>query len=184
MKLLLHICCSPCLTYPLEVLKDEQRQTEGFFYNPNIHPREEHERRAASLRAYAAKTGCNVTFTQYSAWEYFKAVAPLPENKRCQYCYYLRLKKTAIFAKINKFDAFSTTLLLSPYQKHDLLAETARLVAGEEGIEFFYRDFRPGYERSRTISREHKLYRQNYCGCVFSKTARIKSKQKRSCSHN
>jgi epoxyqueuosine reductase len=168
MKLLLHICCGPCSVYPISVLEDEKVSFEGFFFNPNIHPIEEFNKRKENVEKVSNvkqfKTHYFDDFNQ-KTWEAFKGT----EDQRCNMCYSLRLEKTAIFAKENGFDAFTTTLLVSPYQKHDLIKELGMKFAKKHGVEFFYRDFRPGFRQGQQQAKEMCLYRQKFCGCIVSK---------------
>jgi hypothetical protein len=107
----------------------------------------------------------------YEMLDYFRVVVG-HEGDRCRYCFRLRLRKTAAVAKGEGFDSFTTTLLISPYQKHELLKEIGEEVAREQGIEFYYEDFRTGFRESHRISRELDLYHQKYCGCVYSEWER------------
>lgn len=155
-KILLHTCCAPCTTYVNKWLNENDFEVKGFFYNPNICPKEEYERRLLTMEHYAMVVGLKVIYEGND-------VRMLPGE--CGDCYRVRLKKTAQFAKENNFDCFSTTLLISPYQKHDLLRQEGEEIGREVGVKFYYQDFRVGYGESRQIAREMKLYRQKYCGC-------------------
>lgn len=169
MKLLLHICCGPCAVYPTGVLKDEGIDFEGLYYNPNIHPIEEFNRRKENLMKLAEIKGFKTTYKddfRQSDWENFSR----SENERCEMCYSLRLSETAKYAKENEFDAFSTSLLVSPYQKHDLIRDLGYKYSKEYGIDFYYRDFRPGFREGQKQAKELGLYRQKYCGCIRSLT--------------
>ncbi len=155
-KILLHACCGPCTTYVNKWLSENNFEVQGFFYNPNIQPQEEYERRHLAMEFYALKVGLKVIYEPNDLQT---------KTGDCENCYRIRLKKTAQFAKEEGFDCFSTTLLISPYQKHDLLKQIGEQVGREIGIEFFYHDFREGYRESRKMARELKLYMQKYCGC-------------------
>ncbi|MFH1684651.1 MAG: epoxyqueuosine reductase QueH [Candidatus Margulisiibacteriota bacterium] len=155
-KILLHTCCGPCTTYVNKWLAAHDFEVKGFFYNPNIRPQEEYERRLLTMEHYAMVAGLKVIYQPNDTQT---------EMGDCQNCYYVRLKKTAQFAKANGFDCFSTTLLISPYQKHDLLKIVGGQVSWEFGVEFFYHDFRQGFRESQQTAREMNLYRQKYCGC-------------------
>ena len=151
---------------------------EGYFYNPNIHPFPEYLRRFEALSLYQEELGIPVRYAEaYRPEEYFRAVLEDLEN-RCRRCYELRLRATAREAARHGAAAFSTTLLFSVYQKHDLLREAGERVAAEEGVPFLYRDLRPGWEEGGRRYRERGLYRQNYCGCLFSEKERIENKGK------
>lgn len=153
---------------------------KGFFYNPNIHPFREFELRQETLQSYAREIKLEVDFNHDYHIESFLRGAIREEekgNNRCLYCYRTRLDQTAQRAKEEGFEAFTTTLLVSPYQKHDLIVQAAREVQEVRNLEFFYRDFRPGWPFSREQTFFHGLYRQKYCGCIFSEGERQKEKK-------
>ncbi|MFA6548709.1 MAG: epoxyqueuosine reductase QueH [Candidatus Margulisiibacteriota bacterium] len=156
-KLLLHTCCGPCTTYVYDCLKADF-EVKGLFYNPNIHPQIEYERRLLTMEHYAAVVELEVIYDKGNE-EGLK-----PED--CENCYRVRLLKTAQYAARLGFEYFSTTLLISPYQKHDLLKKVGEKIALEIGVEFYYNDFRPGFSESQRMSKAMHLYRQKYCGCV------------------
>jgi len=155
-KILLHTCCGPCTTYVNKWLKDNAFEIKGLFYNPNIRPKEEYERRFITMEYYATSVGLKVIY------EPNDIETTLGD---CENCYRVRLERTAEFAKKLGYDSFSTTLLISPYQKHEVLKRIGEEVEKESGVEFFYRDFREGYRISREMAKESKLYMQKYCGC-------------------
>lgn len=182
MKLLLHACCGPCSIYPLKVLEKEMELT-GYFFNPNIHPYTEWRARRDSLGGFAADTGLSVIFDEEYLLEEFIRGVVNQEDKRCVFCYEMRLRRTALMARENSFDAFTTTLLVSPYQKHDLIKEVGETIAGEIGVKFLYRDFRPGYKEATISSKQLGMYRQKYCGCIYSEKERYyRPKNRRECS--
>ncbi|RJP73932.1 MAG: hypothetical protein C4532_03670 [Candidatus Abyssobacteria bacterium SURF_17] len=175
MKLLLHICCGPCATYPVKTLRERGHNVHGFFYNPNIHPLAEHNLRLDSARKLLEIEAIPATIcNEYDVEEYFRLVA-YRESNRCVACYHLRLSRAAREASAQGFDAFSTSLLVSPYQKHDLIREVGQSAGLQYGIEFYYEDFRPGWPQTRQLSREMGLYRQKYCGCIYSEKERFHS---------
>jgi hypothetical protein len=172
MKLLLHLCCAPCTIYPLEILRKDAGQVKGVFFNPNIHPYLEYKKRLDTVREYAAREGLEVAVAEgYPIEEFLLKTAALGKD-RCSYCYEVRLRHTAEQARKGLFDAFTTTLLYSRYQKHDLIRATAEDAAREFNIPFYYRDFRTGWEEGVRLSKEMGLYRQKYCGCIFSEKER------------
>lgn len=175
MRMLLHVCCGPCSVFPLKHLQEEYSQYEvtGYFYNPNIHPYKEFVRRLDTLKAFAQKIGLNnlIIDERYLLDEFLRQALAAPCG-RCRNCYDMRMKQTARYAKENGFDCFSTTLLVSPYQQHDLIKEAAEEAAKAVGINFCYIDFRPGWQAGVTRSRELEMYRQPYCGCIFSEKDR------------
>lgn len=172
MKILLHICCAPCTIYPLRILRVEGNEVSGLFYNPNIHPYLEYRRRLDALTSYAGLEGLTVIQEEAYPLEEFLRQVAFREEERCRHCYQLRLSCAARIAKRDRFDAFSTTLLYSRYQKHELIREIAAGVAETHGIPFFYRDFREGWSEGVRVSKEMGMYRQPYCGCIFSEKER------------
>ncbi|MBT9175886.1 MAG: hypothetical protein DDT20_00188 [Firmicutes bacterium] len=168
MGILLHTCCGPCATYVTKHLKDEGHEVSCYFYNPNIHPYDEYARRLGAARVFASNVGVSLLHDDsYDATEWIREVAgSLPS--RCRACYHLRLVKTALRAKAEAYDAFSTTLLISPHQKHADLVAVAQAVAEAVGIQFYYQDFRLHFRETFAPTRELGLYRQNYCGCRLS----------------
>ena len=168
MKALIHCCCANCLIYPLKALQDEGWDAMGFFYNPNIHPYQEYQRRLEAVREYEKKAAIQVIYRdEYDLEDFLRGVA-FREKERCQFCYHLRLEAAAQVAKRGKFDAFTTTLLYSKHQNHDLIKNIGEALGKEHGVEFLYRDFRDGWKEGIEESKALKLYRQNYCGCIYS----------------
>ncbi len=162
-SVLLHTCCAPCATYVHQWLKEGGFETTGYFFNPNIYPAEEREKRKKCLEYYGAMSNLPVIFVEKD----FSL-----EAGDCEKCYEIRLRATAKYGKENKFDLFSTSLLVSPHQKHELIREVGLRVAQDEGVEFLYHDFRDGYYLSRELAARSNLYRQRYCGCSASLKAR------------
>jgi len=172
MKILLHICCGPCAIYPVEVLRASGHRVEGYFYNPNIHPYQEFLRRRDTLADYAGRVELPVLWeTAYEVEEFFRLVA-FRESERCRFCYRLRLVQAARAARKGGFEAFTSTLLYSRHQKHDLIREMAQEIAAETGVAFYYEDFRRGWNEGVARSKAMGLYRQSYCGCLFSERER------------
>ena len=177
MKLLLHTCCAPCSIYCIETLRNENIEPTVYWYNPNIHPYQEYKARRDCLKEYAKLINVNAIFEEdYGLRAFCKNVISDLDNRCINYCYKVRLEQTAKYAKENGYDAFSTTLLVSPYQNHEKLKEIGEKYAKEYGIEFVYRDFRVGFREGQAKAREFGLYMQKYCGCVFSEEDRY-SKQ-------
>ncbi|HLB70669.1 MAG TPA: epoxyqueuosine reductase QueH [Candidatus Methanoperedens sp.] len=171
MRILAHICCAPCFTYPHKRLKEKGHDVTGFFYNPNIHPYTEYKLRMDSLEKFGEIKGARIIYKpDYDLETYLRGA--LDARDRCQFCYFTRLDETARTAARLGFEAFTTTLLISPYQKHEMLAHTGEKIADENSIEFYYEDFREGYKESREIARSLDLYMQKYCGCIFSEKER------------
>ncbi len=173
MRILVHICCAPCFTYPHKRLEEEGHDITGFFYNPNIHPYQEFKNRKVALEKYVELKAAKVIYKEYYDIENYLRGA-LGAKDRCRYCYALRLTETARTARLLGFDAFTTTLLISPYQKHEMLDEVGKKIADENSLEFYYEDWRVGYKESREIARGLELYMQKYCGCIFSEKERYR----------
>jgi predicted adenine nucleotide alpha hydrolase (AANH) superfamily ATPase len=178
-KLLLHACCAPCSIFPAAFLRDKARDFALYFFNPNIQPYQEFKRRLKTLVEFAEGGGVELAADQSYPLEDFLAGALAEDGGRCHYCYRLRMRKTAEFAANNGYEAFSTTLLGSPYQRHEDIAGLARAAAGEFGVSFEYYDFRPGFYEGAKISRDRMMYRQSYCGCVFSERDRYEKQRKK-----
>jgi len=178
MRLLTHICCAPCSVYCIGALRSEGISPEGFFFNPNIHPFTEYRARRDTLADYAKTIGLPLHVEDdYGLREFVANVIPDLDN-RCAYCYRTRLEKTAEFAAQNGYDAFTTTLFISPYQNHELLRKTGEEAAEKYGVPLLYRDFRPGFREGQSKARELGLYMQKYCGCIFSEEERYLKKRK------
>jgi predicted adenine nucleotide alpha hydrolase (AANH) superfamily ATPase len=166
-RLLMHMCCAPCSAYPLSVLRMEGIEPVGVFFNPNIHPIEEFERRRDTVKRFADIKGIKVKYFddfRQPDWENFEG----PGDTRCAMCYSVRMERIAMLAAEGGYDAFTTSLLVSPYQQHDLIKQLGEKFAGLYGVNFYYRDFRPGFRRGQQEARELGLYRQRYCGCIVS----------------
>ncbi len=173
MRLLLHICCGPCLVYPLSVLREQGIETRGYFFNPNIHPYTEFKRRLESLADYAEMENMPmIVRDDYPLEEWLRAVT-YRESERCSHCYHLRLSAVARAAKNSGFDAFSTTLLYSKFQSHERIRAIADSAAKEAGVGFHYQDFRMGWQEGIEGSKSAGLYRQSYCGCIYSERDRF-----------
>ncbi len=173
-KLLLHTCCGPCVTVPLERLR-ESFQVTCYFYNPNIHPRKEYQNRLEELKRLLQQLDAEIIVAEYDTRVWFDAVKGLedePEGgKRCEVCFRLRLEKTAQTAKEKGFDAFTTVMSISPHKNFKLLNEIGNELARKYGVEYIEANFKKkdGFKRSVELSKKYNLYRQDYCGCVFSK---------------
>jgi len=173
MKTLLHICCAPCAIYPLRILQEKGDEVYGLFYNPNIHPYTEYKKRYDALEKYAGDVGLKIISSDdYPMEEFFRNVVFREEN-RCRYCYYSRLRYAAHIAKKGKFDRFTSTLLYSKFQKHELMRDVGDSVGREVGIPFYYVDFREGWKEGIEISKSLGMYRQQYCGCIYSEKERF-----------
>ena len=173
MRLLLHICCAPCSVACIRQLRAEGIEPTGFWYNPNIHPVQEYKQRKNTLTDYAASIHMPlVVENSYGLRDFIDHVYP-DYAARCAWCYTCRMEETAAYAAANGFDAICTTLLISPYQKHELIRRTGEAVARAHGIDFLYRDFRPYFKEGQEEAKALGLYRQKYCGCIFSEEDRF-----------
>lgn len=173
MKILLHICCGPCLIYPLKRLNDQDFKVKGFFYNPNIFPIAEYSRRKDAAAVLSKDLQLEVEYPEYLPSEFSQAInANLQAPERCAGCWRLRLRKTALYAKENGFEAFSSTLLVSPYQNQELLKQIGAQAAEEAGVKFYYEDFRAGFRQAHEEARGKGIYCQKYCGCSYSELER------------
>ncbi|MBF0496535.1 MAG: epoxyqueuosine reductase QueH [Deltaproteobacteria bacterium] len=178
MKVLLHICCAPCACYPVKVLQAEEFELFGYFFNPNIHPYAEFKKRRDTVQVLADKMQLRVIYQEdYDVAEFFRNVA-FREEQRCLFCYQRRLEASARLAKRGKFDYWTTTLLYSKQQKHDLIIQLAEESAKKIGVKFLYRDFREGWKEGIEKSHELGLYRQQYCGCLLSERERYLPRSK------
>ena len=182
-SLLLHSCCAPCSSYVLELLANHFNITI-FYYNPNIYPEEEYLKRKEEekrfIKEFPTKNKVSFLDCDYDGMEFFKIASGLENlkegEKRCYLCYSLRMKKTAITAKDNNFDYFATTLSISPYKNSSWINEIGRNLEKEYDIHYLPADFKKknGYKRSIELSKIYGLYRQDYCGCIYSKIERQK----------
>lgn len=173
MRVLIHICCANCLIYPLKVLREEGHEVVGFFYNPNIHPASEYIKRRDTLREYVSKVGLEVIWKDDYGLEKFLEAVISKKEKRCEICYRMRLEETASTASKERMDGFTTTLLYSKYQNFDKIIELGREMAELYKVQFLERDFRNGWKEGIEESKRLGLYRQNYCGCIFSEKERF-----------
>ncbi len=168
----------------------------GFFYNPNIHPFVEYQNRRRAVEDFSKANNIEVIYPEYNPAEFFRVVNPvrnktpevsvapsaqisngvnLKETKgRCSICWSLRLKATAKAAKEKSFTYFSTTLLVSPYQDQELLKKIGNDISKEEGINFYYEDFRRGFKKAHDLAKKQGIYCQKYCGCIYSEMERCR----------
>ena len=172
MKILLHMCCAPCSIYPIEHLKENKFHVMGFFYRHNIHPYQECLKRENAVKEYSNIEEMKVIYQEGYELESFLRRAAFREEKRCLSCYYDRLLSTANYAKKGKFDYFTSSLLYSKSQKHDDIKSIGESIGKKTGIMFYYHDFREGWKHGINKSKELNLYRQSYCGCIYSEKDR------------
>lgn len=172
MKVLLHICCAPCAIVPVETLQTEGLEVRGFFYRHNIHPYTECLKRQQTLQSYAEQIELEVIYQESYDLEGFIQKVVFREADRCSYCYHDRLSTTAKLARHGKFDFFSTTLLYSKFQNHDTIRSIGESIGKSIGVPFLYKDFRTGWQQGLDASKRLGLYRQQYCGCIYSEKER------------
>ena len=183
-KLLLHICCAPCSTHVVEALKEGYNLT-GHFYNPNIHPESEYLRREEEMKRYARKIGLDLACDEYDDARWFemvKGMEDIPEGgKRCFLCYRMRLEKTARYGKDHGYPLFTTTLSVSPHKNAEKINEIGSEIASKYGMDFLTADFKKGggYDRSVRMSKAEGMYRQSYCGCIFSQREAARRREKK-----
>jgi predicted adenine nucleotide alpha hydrolase (AANH) superfamily ATPase len=180
MRIALHACCGPCLLEPFDALAAEH-EVVVVYANPNIHPREEYELRRDTLLAHAAEQGIEVVEGDYdvAAWDAAVAGREHDPAARCRACFEQRLTRTAQWAAANGCEAIATTLTVSPYQDPVAIDEAGRAAAAAAGVEWLPTDFRDRYPEATRRSRSLGMYRQNYCGCRYSKVEAQADRERR-----
>ena len=172
MKVLLHVCCANCAIYPINNMREEGLAVMGFFYRHNIHPYSECLKRQEALQTYAEQINLKVIYQDGYDLEGFIQNVTFRESERCNYCYHDRLRSTALLARRGKFDYFSSTLLYSKHQQHELIRSMGESIGKSVGVPFLYRDYREGWKEGIECSKQMGLYRQQYCGCIYSEKER------------
>ena len=172
MKILLHTCCGPCALFPLQHLRAAGHDVTGFFYNHNIHPYQEYAIRRDTAMQMAEQEAMPLIVRDDYDLEGFLAHVSAEPDKRCGYCYSSRLRAAAEAAAGGDFEAFTASLLYSRYQKHDEIRALGEQLGNEYGLIFYYQDFRSGWQEGIRLSKEQGLYRQQYCGCIYSEKER------------
>lgn len=173
-KIILHACCAPCASYPINKLKKDGFEPVVFFYNPNIFPSCEYEIRRVELKKYCQKIGIEYFEGIYEIKKFYEAIKGFesePEKgRRCSICFNLRLDKTAKFALSQGIKHFTTTLSVSPHKNSTQIFQEGQMIAQKYGIGFLEYNFKKqdGFKISRQIAKENNMYAQNYCGCEFS----------------
>ncbi|MGQ9681844.1 MAG: epoxyqueuosine reductase QueH [Anaerolineae bacterium] len=172
-RLLLHLCCGPCATYPVPHLRGLGYDVTGLWFNPNIQPEAEHAQRQASALQYAELAGLPLIVLPYETERFLAAIAGHEDRpERCRRCYRLRLEETAQVAQREGFDIFSTTLLISPYQDLLALRDIGQEAAEKHGVQYYGHSMRRGYSQRGPLARQYGLYLQQYCGCAYSQAER------------
>lgn len=175
----MHMCCANCSIYPIQLLSSKGMTLKGLWFNPNIHPEDEYTRRLDTLKSLETLWNLDVEYSEQYGRDDFERAIRKHSGLRCEVCYAMRLGETARTAKKMGLDGFTTTLLVSPYQKFDLIVRTGERMQKEYGIAFYAEDFRSGWKEGVRISRELGLYRQNYCGCIYSKLEREEQRKRK-----
>lgn len=171
MKILLHACCAPCTIIPFRSLTERGYEVVPYFYNPNIHPFREYRERYFAMVDYCERLEVELRCGPYDMERFLAEVAGDVEG-RCEKCYRIRLSGAAAEAAGNGIERFTTTLLVSPYQDQELIRRAGETAAVENGVLFHFEDMSPGYRDGVRESRELEMYRQSYCGCVYSEKER------------
>ena len=168
-RMLLHACCTPCAEYPVSDLLSLGVRPDILYYNPNIHPKFEFDRRKEQIVKLGQIYDLSCLYSDDFRMDDWLAKAWEGKySSRCEMCYSIRMDYVAKYASENGYDCFSTSLLVSPYQQHDFIAEIASASADKYGVRFEYFDWRPHFREGQAMAREHGLYRQKYCGCIYS----------------
>lgn len=171
-KILVHMCCAPCSIYPVKILRAAGLSVMGFFYRHNIHPYTECLKRQEALDQYAEAADFRVIHQKDYDMKTFLQNVVFREADRCAYCYHDRLKSTALLAKRGNFDYFTSTLLYSRHQKHETIRAMGESLGKSVGVPFYYHDFREGWKEGIEASKQMGIYRQQYCGCIYSEAER------------
>lgn len=166
--ILLHSCCGPCAEWPAHVLRDEGQDVRLHFYNPNIQPETEWSRRREAFVQMAELRNFAYFIDGTSEEEVWRSFTSEKKSVHCRYCYTMRMLMTAKKAKEESCSAFTTSLLVSPYQDHEMIYEAMDLAAKRYGVTALKRDFRDGYSKGQEMALEDSLYRQKYCACIYS----------------
>lgn len=175
----MHICCANCSLYPFNRLTLKGIDIKGLWFNPNIHPEEEYSKRLEAVKTLEGLWGLDIEYIDRYGLKDFLKVIEDHEGIRCSACYRMRFQETAVTAKKMGLDGFTTTLLVSPYQRFDLIVDTGRQIEKQCNIRFYWEDMRAGWKEAVRLSRQLGLYRQKYCGCIYSKEERETQREQR-----
>jgi len=175
MKLLMHICCANCSLYPIKSLTGKGIDIKGLWFNPNIHLYAEYSLRLNAVKQLQNIWKLDIEYNDYYGLRDFIRETGNGGENRCHICYRMRLDETARKAKEIGADGFTTSLLVSPYQKFNVIIQTGREIEKKHSVQFYFEDFRPGWQKGVEISKSLGLYRQKYCGCIYSEMERYLS---------
>lgn len=182
MRILMHVCCGPCSLYPLDLLRGEGHEVSGWFHNPNIHPYREFKARMAAVREVAARKNFPVEIDEHYGLTPFLRKVVYHEAVRCFACVDMRLESTVEKAKQIGAEGFTTSLLYSKYQNHAYIKKKGEELAAANNLSFVYEDFRLGWQEGIEQSLTLELYRQPYCGCIYSEQERYDKKMRKKIS--
>lgn len=174
----MHLCCANCALYPVKSLSEKDFSITGFWFNPNIHPYGEYAFRLNAVKQLQNLWNLEIVYKDYYGLKEFIQKTNNGGEDRCRICYEMRLDETAKKARDMQFDAFTTSLLASPYQKFDVIIAIAEKMGRKHSVAFYMEDFRPGWNESVDLSRKLGLYRQKFCGCIYSEMERYTKKPK------
>lgn len=172
----MHICCANCSLYPIQTILERGIKVHGLWFNPNIHPFTEYQARLGAVKELENRWGLDIDYKDYYGLKEFIRGVVNNEDDRCAYCYSIRLEETARRAKESGMDGFTSSLLVSPYQKFEMINEVGVSLQERYNVEFFTEDFRTGWRDGVKISRSLGFYRQKYCGCIYSEMERYLGK--------
>ncbi|MCX7913880.1 MAG: epoxyqueuosine reductase QueH [Thermodesulfovibrionales bacterium] len=175
-ELLMHTCCSNCTIYPYLFFKDRGIDVKCFWYNPNIHPYVEYKQRLDSMKSLESLWSLNIEYIDHYGLIEFIRNTTYNGVDRCEYCYRIRLQETAKKASELSIEAFTTSLLVSPFQKFDMIIDIGKEIENKYSVVFYFEDLRKGFDKGQKISKELGLYQQRYCGCIYSEMERFKKK--------
>jgi len=173
-KILLHQCCGPCSAYPVKVLQEQGHSVMGYWFNPNIHPVVEFYKRLETLKRFNDSKGIKTIIDETYGLTDFVRNASYREDERCAFCYRQRIEKVAMIAAKGNFEAFTTTLMYSKWQNHEMMKEMCEYYSRKYKIAFLYEDYREGWKEGIEISKDENMYRQQYCGCIYSEEERYR----------
>lgn len=173
-RLLVHICCAPCAIHTFSELRKNFKEVFAFWYNPNIHPFLEYQRRLEAVRIWVEREKVRILYKDDYELKGFLRQIVYREEERCRLCYHMRLKTTATVARKGKFHYFTSTLLLSPHQDRQLLEEIMTEVGKEYSVRPYLEEVRGGWRKGMNLARKMGLYHQQYCGCIYSEEERYR----------
>lgn len=167
-KLLMHLCCAPCATYPVKSLREQGYELSAYFYNPNIQPAKEYDRRLENVKIFSEKYNLPLVIEGQSDEALWRSFKSDEKKDHCRICYNLRMDNAAKHCKAIGLEQFTTVLTVSPWQDHEAIKLAGEAAALRHGVQFIYMDFRDGYREGQEMAKADGLYRQRYCACIYS----------------